>query len=152
QEPPSVRQSSRDGRRVPTRIKIWFAEREIGLELSCHRVTIAELTEVLAEHHRRSLNNLPDWLPPDIKAHIRVRPTLPSGLAETLGQDSGIPDFVRDAMVSGDPTGSLVRDYSKKQADDEGKVMLIDFRRLHTHRNGRHLLIKDGLVASGATL
>lgn len=129
---------------APTSMKIWFAEREIGMELSFRRITLEKLDEVLTGDRARSQKRLP----PEIKDLIGRSPTSTEIMRGMAGR-SGLPDEVRDAFLSGDPTGNLVRKYAEGHLDlEEGTVPFLDFRTLHVHSGDRHVIVKDGLASS----
>jgi hypothetical protein len=127
----------------PTIIKAWFAKRNVGLDVSFRRLRIEELNEVLAEDRLRAESiraNRPDLLPPEIQAIFEEhRGPSPSWAAN-------LPERIREAYLSGDPTGEIVRRWATANClDDEQRIPFLDFRNMVVHLGGRQVLIRKGI-------
>jgi len=127
----------------PTRIKAWFAKRDVGLDLSFRRVRIEELNEALAEDRQRGESiraKLPDLLPPEMRAVIEEHCSPSPSWAANL------PEGIREAYLSGDPTGEIVRRWATANClDDEQRIPFLDFRNIVVHHGGRQVLIRNGI-------
>jgi hypothetical protein len=131
---------------APTKVKIWIAKREIGLELSFRRITADELDTFLAEDHRRASHDIEALLPEEVRRFLaEYDPDQRRQNMATMLSGSNLPPTIREAAVSGDPTGTLIRAYAKRMADDEAKVAFLNFQKLHVYSNGRELIVVEGL-------
>ena len=124
-----------------TRVKAWFAPRDVGIELRFTRVTLDELGATLADDRERAEKAsklLIRALPPDIQAEFDRPPSL-SWLAQ-------LPAEIRDAFLSGDPVGWRVRKWATANClDDEQRIPLLDFKRMVVYGEGRRIVISDGI-------
>jgi hypothetical protein len=128
----------------PTKVKAWFARRDVGLDLSFKRVTLDELNGVMAEDRRRAESigkELQDRLPPDLQALIgkhRDQPP-PSWEAE-------LPDEIREIHCSNDRIGTMVRKWAMANCqDDEQRIPFLDFKNMVVHHSGRRIVIRNGI-------
>lgn len=131
----------------PTKVKAWFAERKVGLELSFNRLTVDELGAILELDRQRGeevgkamrMKMLAD-LPDHIKELLRENDNTPPSWIDSL------PEPLRTARLSKDPVGTMVKEWAKANClDDEGCVPLIDFKSMTIHETGRCIVIRDGI-------
>jgi hypothetical protein len=144
---------------APTHIRVWFSKRDIGMELSFHRVILEELEKILAIDRDRAsrasekqLSQVLSQAPQNIQELIKGRRS--SSISDSMRSmlaDSGLPVDIREASLSGDQTGWMVREYAKQQLDDEGKIALLDFKRLHLQAENGELVVHKGLVVQGGS-
>jgi uncharacterized coiled-coil protein SlyX len=127
----------------PTRIKAWFAKRDIGLDLSFRRVRMEELNEALTEDRQRAENiqaKLTHLLTPEMQVLIEQNSGRPPSWA------TGLPEGIREAHLSGDPVGWSVRHWATTNClDDEQRIPFLDFRNMVVHDGGRRVLIRNGI-------
>jgi hypothetical protein len=134
-----------------TSIKIWFAPRDIGLDLLFARITIDELDDILARDKKRAedspaakrareeIERAMNDLPTSVREILSERePLLPPGIEE-------LPRHIREAFLSGDPTGTMTRHWASQHSlDDDGKLALLDFTNIAIHDDGRNIRIRNG--------
>jgi hypothetical protein len=131
----------------PTKVKAWFPERKVGLDLSFRRLTVDELDAVLKPDRERSeeagkamrMKMMAD-LPDDIKQVLSESDNTTSPWADRL------PGPLRTACLNKDPVGTMVKEWAKANClDDEGRVPLLDFKNMTIHEAGRCIVIRDGI-------
>jgi hypothetical protein len=109
-----------------TEVKVWFAERNIGLDLSFARLTLDALNAVLAadrELGRNEARKLSQRLPPEIA--------------------KSLPDDTEHDLV-----GNFVRRWATENClDDEGKIPFINFRQMRIFSERGAVVIRDGIRA-----
>jgi hypothetical protein len=134
-------------------VKLWFAKRDIGIDLSFDRIPLSELEAVLAkdrepseiaicrireEHLARFHPAQREWL------IEHESDPLPDFLLE------GLPDHSREAMLSGDPTGTFVKRWAKEQClTGDDRIPFLDFKNMKLIHDGKEITIRDGIVGGG---
>jgi hypothetical protein len=136
-----------------TRLKFWLAQRKIGLDLSFKRVTMEQLSQVLQADHLRADAEGEARLPADVRSALQEMKSqgAPSWRNSPSFQEH--PEHIREAQLSGDPTGTGVKRWVASHClDDEGKVSLLDFEHLVLNGNGRRIVIHDGIATEGIAI
>jgi len=135
-----------------TLIKIWFAPRDIGLDLSFRRLTMDELSDILqtdkkraeesptGRHAREEMERAMGDLPASFRDLISEGgPRMPAG-------GEGLPKHIAEAFWSGDPVGSFTKDWASTHClDDDDKITLLDFANVSVNNAGRHIRIRNGI-------
>jgi hypothetical protein len=137
-----------------TRLKFWLSKRNIGLDLSFKRVTMPELSAILDSDRLRAERESEQRLPDEVKHTLReakLRPT--SNWFQSLPSFQQLPDEVREAHLSGNPTGTFVKRWASSHCqDDEGRIPLLDFETLILHDGPRRIVIRNGIAADGCII
>jgi hypothetical protein len=134
-----------------TRLKFWLARRNIGLDVSFKRATMAELSAILEADRRRAEQDFEQKLPADVREMIRDARSQSAGdWFRTLPSFQQLPEGIREAHLSGDPTGTFVKGWATRHClDDEQKVPLLNFESLVLFSGGRRIVIRNGIGAEG---
>lgn len=112
-----------------TRLKFWLSQRDIGLELSLKRVTLAELSAILEADRLRAEQESERQLPADVR------------------------DMIREAHLSGDSIGTFVKRWARSRClDDEQKISLLNFENLILYSGRRRIVIRNGIAADGCSI
>ena len=110
-----------------TRIKIWFAPRDIGLDLSFARLTMDGLGDILETDKKRAEES---------PAFKRAMSDLPASFRDLISED----------RPRGDPVGSFTKHWAAEHClDDDGKITLLDFANVSVNSAGRHICIRNGI-------
>jgi len=155
-----------------TEIEVWFAERDIGLDVVISRLTDEELNELLETDRGRAkatfaavearvmqdLEKRLAGLPLNIANYVRTtydemkQNRSPRQIAAKVSEfrqrfgETRVPDRILAAHFSGDPVGYRVRDWAHTHCvDSDGRIQLLNFRNLSIYRNGRHVRIRNGI-------
>jgi hypothetical protein len=109
-----------------SKVKVWFAPREVGLELSFKRVTWSELAGILAIDRARAQEQ--GW-----------KPLLPEWWSQ----------FVESPMPR-DNVGARVMDWAVDRClDEEQRIPLLNFENMAVYANGRLVRVRNGVLAGG---
>ena len=136
-----------------TRIKVWFAPRDIGLDLSFQRLTVDELSRILQTDKERAENSP---AAKRAKAEIdELKAALPESMRDYLsGAETQIPlswidhlpEHLRQAYLSGDPVGFSIKRWALQNCvDADGKLTLLDFTNFSVKNAGRTIRIRNGI-------
>ena len=136
-----------------TRIKVWFAPRDIGLDLSFQRLTVDELSVILQTDKERA-----ETSPAAKRAKAEIdemKAALPESIREYLSGDGirmppswidDLPEHLRGAHLSGDPVGFSIKRWALQNCvEAEGKLTLLDFTNFSVNNAGRSIRIRNGI-------
>lgn len=134
-----------------TKLKFWLARRNIGLDLSFQRVTLDELSATLEADRRRAKKAFELQLPAEVQDMLRqAKSDTGNDWFQSLPSFQDIPEEIRDAHLSGDPTGTFVKRWANTHClDDEQRVALMNFENLCLHDGDRRVVVRNGIAADG---
>lgn len=135
-----------------TRIRLWFAPRDIGIDLSFKRITTDEFVAMLrddkqlaetspqakrlAEEIERVMAQFPTVLTSELHAPKHAPPWI-----------DHLPEHLRELYLSGDPTGFGTKRWASEHClDDEQKIRLLDFTNISVNVGTRRIRIRNGIV------
>ncbi|HBO45040.1 MAG TPA: hypothetical protein DD670_14145 [Planctomycetaceae bacterium] len=136
-----------------TRIKVWFAPRDIGLDLSFQRLTLDDLSRILQTDKERAENSP---AAKRAKAEVdEIKAALPESIRDCLSGDEiqipsswidRLPEHLREAYLSGDPVGFSIKRWALQNCvDADGRLTLLDFTNCSVNNAGRSIRIRNGI-------
>jgi hypothetical protein len=137
-----------------TKVRVWFADRKIGLDLSFKRMTAEQLSDLLKTDLDRS-NARRDERLSSLKLRLGDRAGVLESTPESreawlASLSNPLPDAIRSAIISDDQVGDLVKEWARNNCrDDEGLVAVLNFKQLSLYGHGRHVQIEDGVRSDG---
>jgi hypothetical protein len=131
-------------------VTIWLDEEDVGLQLSFERITMDKLERVLEQDRKRSekktsglMQSFTEHLPPDIQKMISD----PQSMRLKMPRLDGLPPEIREAQLSGDPTGYIVKEWARKNCMmDDGLIPFLNFEQMAIYFHGERITIKDGVA------
>jgi hypothetical protein len=126
-----------------TTVKVWFAEREIGLDMAFERLRPHELQDVLRtdrEHaaatakRRQEFGGFADLSPEEMAA-----------------DEDNLPPMMPRAHASDDRVGALVMRWAERCClDEDGRIPLLDIRDLRLYDRGKPKSLRDTVLPGAA--
>jgi hypothetical protein len=134
-----------------TQLKFWLARRHVGLDLSFKRLTLDELTATLQTDRLRAEQQFDRHLPPDVPDMLRqANSQIGNDWIQSVASFQDLPEAIREAHLSGDPPGTLVKRWvSAHCLDDEQRIPLLNFENLVLHGHRQQVVIRNGIAADG---
>ena len=145
-----------------THLRIWFAQRKVGLDVDFSRLIPAELDEILQrdkaraeESHARQQRDAWKWLLQSLEAEPNPSERIKADIVSlrTLKNEAPLARFIAAGDWSSpkpDTVGDRVRETTLASClDGDGRIPFLDFRRLETHHSGRKIEIREGLAVNG---
>ena len=72
---------------------------------------------------------------------------------QTLPAFQALPEDIREAHISGDPIGSIVKRWATAHSlDDEERVPFLNFENLVVHSGRRKVVIRNGVSSDGVVI
>jgi hypothetical protein len=133
-----------------TRVTVWLANRDIGMDLSFRRITVDELGTILAKDREKAETTKGQVMPTSAEIETRFPPEMRAMIEEARRTPpswlESLPPHLRELHVSDDPVGTQVRNWAKANCqDDEQRIPFLDFRRMKVCCDGKYIVIRDGL-------
>jgi hypothetical protein len=137
-----------------TRLKFWLSRRNIGLELSFRRVTVAELSAILGTDRVRAEQEFERRVPVEVLDMFRwAKSRSANDWVHGSPPFQAPPEGIREAYRSGDPAGTFVKRWASSRClDDEQKIPLLNFENLILYSGGRRIVIRNGIAADGYSI
>ncbi len=139
-------------------VKLWFGERDVGLDLTFERSSVADLSAVLNDDFERSkakcdvgLQRVRDRIEQCLPEHLRnpfFGPPMVPWWIDRVSED--IREQVREGYLTGDKTGPWVKKWALNNCtESDGKIPFLNFKNLSFFFSGKRLRLRNGLAVEG---